>query len=389
MVSTTPATAARLPDGGRFVALDSLRGIAAIMVVAFHLQDGGLPVGSKLVANSWLVVDFFFVLSGFVISGAYRDKLASGFSIARFMVLRLGRVYPLHLAILSIYVVMEFAVMVLHAMGFDVRAGFSGDHSVSGLLLTALLLQGLVEPNPLVWAPPSWSISVEVWLYLAIGLGYRFFGIRSLPAVLGLAAAALAFIASNFQGWFTPQTADLVRGVAGFGLGCLAWWCWDNHVRHNASRMSATGWTFIELTIAALIVGALSVADAPRYLAALDLLFAAAVLIFAADRGAISRGLATAAFTWLGVLSYSVYLGHMLVLSAGMKFLVFTGLYAADGGSPISMIITLMSWAAMIAGTIMLAYVTWRFIEAPARDWSRNLAAKMGAAGEERAAPTI
>ena len=385
----TPATAARLPDGGRFVALDSLRGIAAIMVVAFHMQDGGLSVGSTLVANSWLFVDFFFVLSGFVISGAYRDKLASGFSPARFMVLRLGRVYPLHLAILAIYVAMELSVLVLHATGFDVRAGFSGDHSVSGLLLTALLLQGLVEPNPLVWAPPSWSISVEVWLYLAIALGYRFFGLRSLPVVLGLAAAALAVIASNFQDWFTPLTADLVRGGAGFGLGCLAWWCWDTYVRHYASRISATVWTVMEVAITALIVGALSIADAPRYLAALDLLFAVAVLIFAADRGALSRGLATAAFTWLGVLSYSVYLGHMLVLSAGMKFLVFTGLYAADGGSPVSVTITVIAWAAMITGTIVLAYLTWRFVEAPTRDWSRGLAAKMGTAAEERAALSI
>ena len=99
----------RLPDGGRFVALDSWRGIAALAVVAFHVQVNGLAFSSTIVGNAGAAVDFFFVLSGFVISAAYGSRLAGGFSLARFMTLRLGRVYPLHLLVLALYVAAELA----------------------------------------------------------------------------------------------------------------------------------------------------------------------------------------------------------------------------------------------------------------------------------------
>jgi len=86
-----------LPGGGRFVALDSLRGIAALGVAVYHLQGRGqLPVqsGSDLFAlpffaNGYLFVDFFFVLSGFVIAAAYGQRLATGLSIRKYMFLRL------------------------------------------------------------------------------------------------------------------------------------------------------------------------------------------------------------------------------------------------------------------------------------------------------------
>lgn len=50
--------------------------------------------------NAYLFVDFFFVLSGFVIASTYQERIAGGFSVWRFMLLRLGRLYPLHIAVL-------------------------------------------------------------------------------------------------------------------------------------------------------------------------------------------------------------------------------------------------------------------------------------------------
>ncbi|MGI8944324.1 MAG: acyltransferase family protein [Qipengyuania sp.] len=80
----------------RFVVLDSLRGIVACLVVLYHCPDSGLIAANPFVLNSWVFVEFFFGLSGFVISSAYFDKLGQGYSLRRFMLLRLGRLFPLH-----------------------------------------------------------------------------------------------------------------------------------------------------------------------------------------------------------------------------------------------------------------------------------------------------
>ena len=91
--------APKQPD--RYIALDSLRGIAALGVAAYHLHGGGALFDLAVVRGGWLWVDFFFVLSGFVISSSYGERLAQDFSLARFMLLRLGRVWPLHINVLA------------------------------------------------------------------------------------------------------------------------------------------------------------------------------------------------------------------------------------------------------------------------------------------------
>src|SRR6267143_3981706 len=91
----------------RFVVLDSWRGIAACLVALFHLEAYSHLVYSHLrgvpfLDNSWLFVDFFFVLSGFVIAANYQQRLIDGFGAGRFLLLRLGRLYPLHFVMLAV-----------------------------------------------------------------------------------------------------------------------------------------------------------------------------------------------------------------------------------------------------------------------------------------------
>lgn len=76
----------------RFVFLDALRGLAAVMVVFYHRREL-LPNG--LAEHGYLAVDFFFMLSGFVIAYAYEDKLRTGMSRTSFIVRRLQRLMPL------------------------------------------------------------------------------------------------------------------------------------------------------------------------------------------------------------------------------------------------------------------------------------------------------
>jgi peptidoglycan/LPS O-acetylase OafA/YrhL len=77
----------------RFVVLDGLRGVAAFFVAYFHAGRGfGFPIYP---AHAYLAVDFFFCLSGFVISYAYDNQIQNGASFAKFAALRLARLYPI------------------------------------------------------------------------------------------------------------------------------------------------------------------------------------------------------------------------------------------------------------------------------------------------------
>src|SRR3979409_173570 len=100
----------------RFVALDSWRGIAACLVALFHFEAYSHLVyshlnGAPFLRNSWLFVDFFFVLSGFVIAANYQQRLREGFGVGRFLLLRLGRLYPLHLFMLAAAVAVKLALV--------------------------------------------------------------------------------------------------------------------------------------------------------------------------------------------------------------------------------------------------------------------------------------
>src|SRR5262249_7832929 len=94
-----------------FLALDAMRGIAAISVVFFHY---GIDLHSQLMPNAPLAVDFFFVLSGFVVAHAYEKRLLAGWSLRSFAVHRLIRLWPLYLFALALPVA---------AMVFEVALG--------------------------------------------------------------------------------------------------------------------------------------------------------------------------------------------------------------------------------------------------------------------------
>ena len=96
-----------------FAPLESLRGLAALVVVIFHAVWTNPVTGLHFFRNGSLMVDFFFVLSGFLITHSYGGKLRSFTECVRFLFLRIGRLYPLHLAFLLVFL----AIVALIAAG--------------------------------------------------------------------------------------------------------------------------------------------------------------------------------------------------------------------------------------------------------------------------------
>jgi len=94
----------------KFLCLDSFRGLAACLVAVAHFDVNSVNsiiYGNKILGSGILYVDLFFVISGFVIFVNYDTRLRNGYGLMRFMLLRFGRLWPLHMFILLLFVTPE------------------------------------------------------------------------------------------------------------------------------------------------------------------------------------------------------------------------------------------------------------------------------------------
>ena len=92
-----------------FRVLDSWRGVAALLVAIFHLNLYSALYPLDFIRNAYLFVDFFFVLSGFVITHSYAARLGTIEELGSFALKRFGRLWPLHVAVLLAFLAVESA----------------------------------------------------------------------------------------------------------------------------------------------------------------------------------------------------------------------------------------------------------------------------------------
>lgn len=297
----------------RFTVLDSWRGISALLVAAFHLPVLSHQFAIPLLRNAFLFVDFFFVLSGFVITHAYASKLSTGRQGVSFMVRRFGRVWPLHMAVLLAFVAVELGKLVLTAsLGVSTGApAFSagGPNPMHDLPANVLLLQGMGLTSEPHWNGPSWSISAEFWTYLLFAFVAVVFARATSAVMLVFGVIALALLVSlSTRGMDVTTDLGFLRCVAGFAAGHLAYQARDMMPKH--SSLSATVAELAAVLAVALFV---SLAYRSNLSFAAPVLFAVVVIVFSAERGAVSRLLKTTPFQRLGEWSYSIYMVHGLL----------------------------------------------------------------------------
>ncbi|HST37274.1 MAG TPA: acyltransferase, partial [Allosphingosinicella sp.] len=394
------AAAAR---GRRYEALDSLRGVAACFVVLYHLHTTGFITNVAIVRHAWLFVDFFFVLSGFVIAASYGEKLKTGFPLRAYMILRLGRIYPLHLFIILVFVAIECALLLAGAQGMQGRAPFTGPRSLPFLADNLLLIQIFVPGAKASWNGVSWSIAAEVWTYALTAAGLVLLGRRFrfvLVAIALLAPLALGWLG---DGLLNSRGLTLVRCLYGFSLGMLAFdlsarWRGRGSLGRSAATFAEAG---LVLLCGAAIIG---VPDSPLEFAC-PALFALAIIVLAREEGAVADVLKLAPLRRLGDWSYSIYMVHPLVLALIVHPLALAG---ARLGVPLVEVGTIEGHPARIIGgpawlpelvvpvvlilVIAASALTYRLIELPCRNASRGWAERIAgrpAAAAERVAPTI
>ena len=157
--------------------LTPLRGIAALLVLIFHSNLMVMPFHSSNVnfMSGWLWVDFFFVLSGFIIFYVYGESFKQSITTAsywKYIKARFARVYPLHFFTL-IWCLVCAIVIIHYANGLH---PFFGDMlNPYGAIPSLLFIQslGLYGAAPL--NTPSWSLSTEWWVYMIFPLMVPFF----------------------------------------------------------------------------------------------------------------------------------------------------------------------------------------------------------------------
>jgi peptidoglycan/LPS O-acetylase OafA/YrhL len=361
----------------RFRALDGIRGISSLCVMLFHIQVlssgllGHLP--DRFVTNSYLFVDFFFVLSGFVIAAAYGDRLRSRRDLVIFGVRRFIRLWPLHVAMLLVLVLIELARLPFfsHVAANAVGMPFGPRERPSTILANLVLIQGLGVFSSTTWNVPSWSISVEFYCYAVFALSCLLVGWRKPVAWLILALGG-AVVLIDRSGSFMDVSYDFgfLRCIFGFFTGALTFLLY----RRVARAGVPPGLPIAEMLAAVAVLAFLGgVASGPTTYAA-PLLFAIVIFVFAFEQGKLSVALNTAPMQWLGKISYSIYMVQWNVLTGfGLALHVLQRLHVVPAfdislvqAPPFAGDAFVVAYMLMTCG---IAALTWRYIEQPPQLW--------------------
>ena len=382
--------------------IEGLRGVAALLVALFHAyvysQWGGFPASSGVLQHAWLFVDLFFVISGYVMAAAYSDRLDSGRAAFGYMVRRFFRLYPLHVVttvtvLLAVIGIQTIKLVLAHQgirIGREEPFGFDF-FDLKLLGLDMLLLQGVGIIRKEIHNYPSWSISVEFWLYLMFAL--LMLAVR--PRVARIAASVLivAMSVAYFVVYWssapeplrTLDTRGLPRGMLSFFQGVLIYYFYrwfaarPKRATGPAAAAAGSAATAAGVTPRAGLLGfaqvvaavlALYLVDRQHLLGTAQLVipfaFALLVLLLVPDRGIVARLLHTRPMQWLGLHSYSIYLTHVTVLTV----LDWLGRAVPE---PAKHLVGLL-YLALVFGMSM---VTYRFVEAPWRERGKVLAARI------------
>lgn len=348
----------------RAYALDALRGIAALVVVVWHWQhfffDGASPEALLREAQpfyrplAWLyhhgnlAVELFFVLSGFIFfwlfaRGIHRHHLSG----PRYLIDRLSRLYPLHLATFAAVAALQGLYLQSHAEPF---VYLHQDLYHAALNLALLPAWGFEEG----WSynAPVWSVSIELLMYLIFYGVCRFaypartllclamiaVGLQLLDMHYKVASGLMAFFSGGltYQLWQRCMTAPSIQRGCLVALACItlagwSYWLWSPALHYGA---------LITLGYGSLIFWA---AVAQHY------------------RPRLGVGLA-----WLGDISFSIYLWHFPLQLAAVLITDAVGLSRAHYYSPMAMVL-------FLAVLILLSQASYRYLELPGKRGLRSL----------------
>ncbi|HZG31211.1 MAG TPA: acyltransferase [Ensifer sp.] len=388
----------------RLTALDGWRGILALMVVLAHFPGDVVLQDTNFYYSGSAIIDMFFLFSGFVIVAHYEPKLANGYGVKRFLIERLGRIYPIYFVMLMLFVLFEVVLVYFgNKAGLVERAPFSGGNTLPSLLTNLLLIQSLDIHDMLTWNYPAWSLSTEWTAYVIFALCMLAPIKRFWPfAIVGFIVSPLLLVLLSEHPLRENYQYGLFRSTYGFAGGALTfyvfYWIKKNKMDE---RVPMWVWNVLEVIAGISIFALPAVLGASRISAIIPALYTLPLLIFALQKGVVSRLLGQPALVYLGTISLSVYVIHAFVLlrfvnvAEAIQKLAHIPLVETQifHGAPTKIIVlgpignNLLAFGSVLL-VVLLAHFSYRYLEVPAekkvRAWTKARAAAQ--AGEKPAA---
>jgi peptidoglycan/LPS O-acetylase OafA/YrhL len=372
---------------GEIKALTGLRILAAVWVVLFHFRPMLSDISPDFRENLAPVlncgaqgVDLFFILSGFVLTWNYLDRMGRSWSTREtlhFLWLRLARVWPVYLV--TMHLAALLVILSLH-VGHTPLPEASSLTAIS-YVRQVLLIQLWFEPffDGTSWDGPAWSISAEWLAYLLFGLlalvifrmklATRARTLMWLAVVASLPPVVMLLASGHF---YTPWSW-LPRIVTQFAAGALA--CaavrrlrLSDRGRHIAGYLS--------LLLLAAVVGVLYWFNAHPISGVVendssgvvDALFVPLVITLAVGLGSLPRLLSTRVMVYGGQISFCLYMVHELVHTSWGWAVDNFNLTPWESDSP-------WKWnvLGLFAIALALSSLLYHVVEEPARRWMRRM----------------
>ncbi|WP_462146571.1 acyltransferase family protein [Pseudoalteromonas gelatinilytica] len=355
----------------RYTSLDAFRGLAAILVLLFHTPFVNMEKPSLFV-NSDIFVDFFFILSGFVISHSYLERFKSGYPFQNFVQNRFARIYPLHFSLLIVWLIfLTSKFLIFSFLNINASSPFEINDSYA-FLLQFVLLNAHGLDNHLSWNIPAWSIGAEFYTYISfylIAVGFKIYERPFVFLVLAIAAFSLIYILKPMT---LLRTFDLgyVRSLGGFFVGVFIFMHKDS-LKSVINNLNSHSESIIEIMLIASICLSVSyLAPSKNGQLIIFMLFAVTILFFSHSSGIVTKMLNSSFTQQLGALSYSIYLIHFLVITifANGWELLWPETVSYIGNNKHKVFQT--EWAffinlAIAAATYSCSLFTYKFIEKP------------------------
>jgi len=352
----------------------SLRGIAAIFIVIHNYSiylisdiNQFTSTFTPFISKNYIWVDFFFILSGFILAYIYIDKFKNNVEkkqYLKYLAARFARIYPLHIFILLSLFFLEL-ISVVYFQFISTNGGshapFTSSESIPTFFVNLFMLQTFI--NGTYWNQPAWSISAEWFVYiflpflLPIIYRLKWSGKSSLIIINVLILFLIERVFGTLD--LTP-TISLSRCVCEATVGIILFDIYkNNYLQKILSRNIATNLLFTASFITLFFE-----------ISHLVTIAIFTLLILSAAYNQNSSILSSKFLIFLGTISYSIYMTHWLIQSVLQKFSkLYTGNEFTTNFSLALSPVVLMICIIIV---IITSAVTYKIIENPFRLWIKS-----------------
>jgi peptidoglycan/LPS O-acetylase OafA/YrhL len=349
-----------------------MRGIAALWVMLFHIdvslfyRDYGalLPrTETGILSRGYLWVDFFFLLSGFVMAHVYSQQLLQrprAESITQYLWARFARIYPLHL--FTLLVLMISVPVVANLCPAVVDGSWTTYFAWSAVPSNLLLTQSMNQHVYLSWNMVSWSIAAEWWTYvLAIPLMMLMASMRLGFSIIVAVVSAILLVCLVYS--LPAHNLDITfnygffRCLFEFTIGLMLYQLFKRNLLRD---LLARDWIALGLLAAIILVfhtGWQDLLVVP--------LFSLLILALAYNRGRMEALLNKPALQYLGTISYAIYMVHCLwFMVFWFSFPLLKNHWGVASFSPAAKLLYL---AIFVSLTLLSSHFIHHYIERPAQ----------------------